>query len=159
MFIFDAHIDTLSRLLMSGESFAEAEGHVNLARFRSGKIGAQFFAAFVHPQYYHGLALHNTVEMIDAFWQMLAQYPDDLGFAGSGADIEALKKEGKTACLLAVEGGEALEGKLAHLRMLYKLGVRLITLTWNYRNAIAAGQLEGEAGGGLSACSFHGPPR
>lgn len=150
MLIFDAHIDTLSRLLLSRQTLEEDEGHVNLNNIRHGKLGAQFWAAFVHPRYYHGLALHNTLEMIDLFWQLMEDYQEDLCFAGSGQEISQIQQSGRLACLLAVEGGEALEGKLANLRNLHRLGVRLLTLTWNFRNDLASGQLEGPGGGGLS---------
>lgn len=150
MLIFDAHIDTLYRLLRSKQTLAEPIGHVNLPKIHQAKLGAQFFAAFVDPCYYNGLALHNTMEMIDLFWQMLEQYPDKLTFAGSGQDILSAQEKGYLACLLAIEGGEALEGKLANLRMFHRLGVRLLTFTWNYRNDLGSGQGEGESGGGLS---------
>lgn len=149
MLIFDAHIDTLSYLLDRGETLENSSGHVQLDHLK-GCSGAQFFAAFVEPKYYHGLALHRTLEMIDLFWQMLEDYSDYLAFAGSARDVKRIQKEGRLACLLAIEGGEALEGKLSSLRIFHRLGVRLITLTWNYRNDLASGQLEGEAGGGLS---------
>ena len=150
MFMFDAHIDTLSRLLGTDQSLDDNQGHVNLAKLRQFKQGAQFFAAYVSPQFYHGKALHNTLEMVDLFWQWMEQFPHDLAFAGSGKDILEIQKSGRLACLLAVEGGEALEGKLSNLRMLHRLGVRLVTLTWNHRNDLAAGQGEGPGGGGLS---------
>lgn len=150
MFTFDAHIDTLSRLLGTDQSLDDHQGHVNLAKLRQSKQGAQFFAAYVSPQFYHGKALHNTLEMVDLFWQWMEQFPHDLAFAGSGNDILEIRKSGRLACLLAVEGGEALEGKLSNLRMLHRLGIRLVTLTWNHRNDLAAGQGEGPGGGGLS---------
>ena len=149
MFIFDAHIDTLSRLLTRGEKLEDAQGHVKLEDLQAG-ARAQFFAAFVDPQYYHGLALHRTMEMIDLFWETLAAYPEALAFAGSAEEIIQATAQGRTACLLAIEGGEALEGKLSMLRLFYRLGVRLLTLTWNFRNDLAAGQWEGPQGGGLS---------
>lgn len=150
MLIFDAHIDTLSRLLISQKPFTAPEGHVNLELIRGSGLGAQFFAAFVHPRFYHGLALHNTSEMIDLFWQLLREHSQDLAYAGSVSEIRRAQKEGRIACLLAIEGGEALEGKLANLRNFYRLGVRLLTLTWNHRNQLGSGQLEGPSGGGLS---------
>ncbi len=150
MFVFDAHIDTLSRLLTSDETLCNNQGHVSLEKLRRGNPGAQFFAAFVSPEYYHGKALHNTMEMIDLFWQWMDTYSQDLAFAGSGQDILDIQARGRMACLLAIEGGEALEGKLAHLRMFHLLGVRLLTLTWNHRNDLASGQSEGPDGGGLS---------
>ncbi len=149
MFVFDAHIDTLMRLIDCRETLEDAQGHVSLSQLVQGR-GAQFFAAFVDPKYYHGLAMHRTVEMIDLFWQILDDHRDVLAFAGSAKDITEANSQGRFACLLAIEGGEALEGKLSSLRMFHRLGVRLLTLTWNFRNQLAAGQTEGPEGGGLS---------
>lgn len=48
------------------------------------------------------------------------------------------------------EGGEALEGDLGVLRVLHRLGVRFLTLTWNQRNQIADGIGEPQTGSGLT---------
>ena len=152
VFIFDAHVDTLSRLLASDEALDKNRGHVNLDFLRQNKKsgGAQVFAAFVSPMFYHGKALHQTMAMLDLFWQWMETFPDDLAFAGTGREIRTISQQGKIACLLGIEGGEALQGNLANLRMFYRLGVRLLTLTWNHRNDLASGAPEGESGGGLS---------
>ena len=151
MFIFDAHVDTLSRLHRSGEELETKSGHISLDWLLEGHISAQVFAVFVDPAFYQGMALHQGLEMIDIFWNTIEQYPNYLGFAGSGRQIEELRQQNKIACLLSIEGGEVLEGKLGHLRNLYRLGVRIVTLTWNYRNAIASGQMERNDCGGLSS--------
>lgn len=150
MLIVDAHVDTLLQMLHTGKSLAEAEGHVSLDKLLKGRVSAQIFAVFVEPAFYPGLSLHRGLEMIDLFWETLAAYPDVLAFAGSGTDVRRHLQEGKLACILAVEGGEVLQGSLANLRNLYRLGVRILTLTWNYRNALANGQSEGTGCGGLS---------
>lgn len=150
MFVFDAHVDTLSRLVDLKETLETSDGHVNLTQLRKTPQAAQFFAAFVSPKYYQGMAMHRTIEMIDQFWQMLADFPNDLAYAGSAKEIKKIRKTSRLACLLAIEGGEALEGTLSSLRIFYQLGVRLLTLTWNHRNQLASGQLEGDQGGGLS---------
>jgi membrane dipeptidase len=49
-----------------------------------------------------------------------------------------------------VEGGDILEGEIVNLQILYRLGVRAMTLTWNHRNEIADGVLENISKGGLS---------
>ena len=105
MFVFDAHIDTLMRLIDCRETLEDAQGHVSLSQLVQGR-GAQFFAAFVDPKYYHGLAMHRTVEMIDLFWQILDDHRDVLAFAGSAKDITEANSQGRFACLLAIEGGE-----------------------------------------------------
>ncbi|MGI6642005.1 MAG: dipeptidase [Limnochordia bacterium] len=150
MIIFDGHIDTLLQMLHSGKNLSDSEGHVSLEKLIEGRVSAQIFAVFVEPVFCQGMALHRGLEMIDLFWGMLAENPEALGFAGSGSAVRDLHKQGKVACMLAVEGGEVLQGSLAHLRTLYRLGVRILTLTWNYRNALGNGQAEGTESGGLS---------
>jgi membrane dipeptidase len=49
-----------------------------------------------------------------------------------------------------MEGAEGLEGDLGVLRMMYRLGVRWIGMTWNHRNQAADGLFEARTGGGLT---------
>ena len=65
------------------------------------------------------------------------------------ADIDRAIAAGKIAAFLSIEGGEALAGSLGVLRMLYKVGVRSLTLTWNGRNELGDGV--GASGKGLTA--------
>ncbi len=52
---------------------------------------------------------------------------------------------------MTVEGGEPLEGEIRILRVLYRLGVRGLGLTWNNRNELADGVGEDRTGGGLTS--------
>ena len=54
-----------------------------------------------------------------------------------------------------MEGAEGLEGDLGVLRMMYRLGVRWIGLTWNHRNQAADGLGEMRTGGGLTEFGVH----
>jgi membrane dipeptidase len=59
-------------------------------------------------------------------------------------------KPNQIGSILAVEGGDILEGEISNLRILHRLGVRLITLTWNNRNEISDGIMETNSRSGLS---------
>ena len=50
---------------------------------------------------------------------------------------------------MSIEGGEGIYS-LAHLRNFYRLGVRIIALTWNFSNHIASGALETDETRGLT---------
>ncbi|MGO0122751.1 dipeptidase [Desulfothermobacter acidiphilus] len=146
--LVDAHCDTLSRQAQQGYPLrCQLEGQVDLERLRQGRVGVQFFAVFVPPEY-RGMYLRLTLEQIDYFYRLLAFWQE----VEPVADWNSLEKAllcGKTAGVLAVEGGHVLEGSVAALRVLYRLGVRCLTLTWNGRNELADG-VGDEAGGGLS---------
>ena len=44
--------------------------------------------------------------------------------------------KGKMSALLTVEEGGTTKGEVSYLRTLYRLGVRMLTLTWNYPNEL-----------------------
>lgn len=51
-------------------------------------------------------------------------------------DIERNAKDGKLSAMLTLEDGGVVFDDLAMLRNYYRLGVRMIALTWNYENGI-----------------------
>ena len=64
-------------------------------------------------------------------------HQDEIGIVVSYEDIEKNWKEGKMSALLTIEEGGVCQGKLAFLRNFYRLGVRMMTLTWNFQNELA----------------------
>jgi membrane dipeptidase len=60
---------------------------------------------------------------------MIQRYPNDLELALGTADIERIRKSGKIASMLGMEGGHSIDESLAVLRCMYRLGVRYMTLT------------------------------
>ncbi len=104
--------------------------HTDIPRLRTGGIGAQFWSAYVPADTgKKGVALKTTLEQIDAIHRMVARYPDTFEMASGTADIERIRKSGKIASLIGIEGGHSIEGSIGALRSLYRLGVRYMTLT------------------------------
>jgi len=105
-------------------------GHTDIPRLREGGVGAQFWSIYVPAELEEkGGALAATLEQIDLVQRMVARYPETFAMAGTVADVERIRAEGKIACLLGVEGGYSIEDSLGALRALYELGVRYMTLT------------------------------
>ncbi|HOG47207.1 MAG TPA: membrane dipeptidase [Anaerolineae bacterium] len=65
-------------------------------------------------------------------------------------DILRAKEEGAIALLLGAEGARLLENRLEVLRMLYRLGLRHLQLSWAWRSAVGAPQRD-KSGRGLTA--------
>ena len=130
--VIDTHIDTITHLLWHEHEFDQrlSDARVDIPRLREGGVSAAFFAVWVDDRYDENAALQYTLRGIDAMYRTIDRYPDDLALALSADDVAQAKAEGKTAVLLSVEGGRALSDDLGVLRMLYKLGVRSITLCW-----------------------------
>lgn len=56
--------------------------------------------------------------------------------ATTAQDIRRAKREGRAAIMLGTEGTRWLEGSLEPLRLLYRLGLRELQLTWAFPNAV-----------------------
>lgn len=129
--IFDTHCDTLCSVLDYGKSIVMNECHVDIERMKKYEQYTQVFACFIDPVY-KSCAADRTLNLIDTFHNTVSdKLPDNV------------------RGILSIEGGEGIYS-LAHLRNFYRLGVRIIALTWNFSNHIASGALETDETRGLT---------
>ncbi len=134
MRVLDLHCDALSRLDRNGE----LTGEVSVEKMCRGGALGQCFAIFGDWRALaeNGGAYSFYCEGIKKYKNMLCRYGDRLAPALCPTEVEKNASEGKISAVLTVEGGEFLEGKLSRVEEAYREGVRMITLTWNYPNAL-----------------------
>ena len=150
--VFDGHCDTILEIMNQKRTLEKKSttGHLDIPRMKEGGVDVQFFAVFIEDIYKPDGSLKRTLQLIDCFYREIENNQDDISLVTNYNQIKEVNKARKIAAILSIEGGEALEGDLGVLRVLYKLGVRLLTLTWNQRNQIADGIGESRAGSGLT---------
>ena len=148
--IIDLHCDTLSRLLADrraggGDTLRSGPGgHVSLEKLRDSGYLLQAFACFVDLKSTED-PWGEVLALAELYREEAEKNRDLLASILSFSDLEQAKAEGRTGGLLTVEEGGVLEGDLDRLQTLHDLGVRLITLTWNYENEL--GFPNGKTGG------------
>lgn len=141
MKVIDMHCDTIGsmygRRKKSGktEGLYENELHIDIRKMIKGDYLLQNFAMFVHLEETHK-PFEEAMEMIDLYYQELEENKEWIAPVYSFQDIVNNQANGKMSAMLTIEEGEVLQGNLAYLRDFYRLGVRMIALTWNFDNQI-----------------------
>lgn len=148
--IFDAHCDVLWKMWENRKlSFKDSEElHVTWDGLKQTDAKVQCFAVYVPEKVRMESAFNVAVEMIDLFYEKILRRFPNMKLVTTKKEIAELKL-GQVGAILTLEGCDAIGADIEKLRILYRLGVTSVGLTWNHANAVADGILE-ERGAGLS---------
>ena len=86
-----------------------------------------------------GYLKRALVAMDYVFWQV-EQSEGRITIALEPADVVKAKQAGAICLMLGAEGPRLLENRLEVLRMLYRLGLRLLQLSWAWETTVGAAQ-------------------
>ena len=142
--------DTTSRILDEGFDMGPRapDGHMDLPRIREGGLDVAFYSIYVASRFYGDEAplfakkpgdddwprptdagtangsARRAMAMIDGLVRTADRYPDQMTVCASLEEIRATVAAGRHAACMGIEGGHAIEGQLALLRLFHQLGVR-----------------------------------
>ncbi len=109
---------------------AQRQLNTDIPRLRLGNVGAQFWSVYVPAsERFQGTAFQTTLEQIAIVKKMVEKYPDVFEFATSAEEVVRIRKSGKIASLIGVEGGHSIENSIGLLRQLHAAGAKYMTLT------------------------------
>ncbi len=154
MKIADMHCDTISEIFAAKKrgqevSLRENGLHLDLLRMKGSGYLLQNFALFVDRE-----KTEDPWESVCGLYQTyrgeMEANSDLIAPALCFGDIAENEAAGKMSALLTVEEGGVCRGELSRLGQLYDMGVRMLTLTWNYPNELGFPGKGGADAGGLT---------
>lgn len=139
MKVIDMHCDTMKAILDERDknknvNLKNNNFTVDIEKMKQGDYMLQVFAAYTNIK--EGDTLVNCLRTIDLFHNEIKANKEDIGIVLSYDDILKNIKQNKMSALLSIEEGACCKGDLGILRNFYRLGVRMMTLTWNYENEL-----------------------
>jgi len=135
MNIIDFHCDTILKIYEENSELKNNNFSVDINKLKAGNSLVQFFALFVDLKSTND-PLQKCLNMLDRFYLELDKNKDSIAIARNYNELLSNKSQGKISAFLTIEEGGVLKGRLSNLRNFQRLGVKLITLTWNFPNEI-----------------------
>ncbi len=136
MFICDLHCDTVYRIGDEGLRSIK-DSHIDLERMISSHYALGTFAAFVNT----GACpcpWEKCLSLLATLRRETERNSDVLAPVLGREDLARNMSEGKVSILYSVEDGGVIGDDISRIDELHSLGVRMMTLTWNYKNALAS---------------------
>lgn len=153
-FVFDGHVHVINRQFYHGGDIGQRvpDGHFDLPRAKEGGVDALFFSVFVTEEYYPArYEAKQAIRLVDLALAQIEKNRDRIELALNASDIERINRSGRIAAVLDLEGGFDLDGDLAVLRSLYRLGLRSAQLSaHNWANNFADSCCSPPKAGGLN---------
>lgn len=131
----DLHCDTASRLLYENLKLKESICKVDIKKLKESKALAQVFAHFIELNIVDNPYLEFK-KMNDVLMKELKENHNDIEIVTDLKGLEDTNNKGKIGAFLSIEEGEVLEGKIERVKEVHDMGIRFITLTWNFPNSI-----------------------
>ena len=143
MKVVDMHCDTIAEIFYNQEDGEEAgllknSFQLDLERMEKGDYAVQNFALFTplgRTRTENNLFAYG-MRLLDVFYNEMEKNSDKISFVRSYQEIEDNMKNGKMSALLTLEEGGVCMENVRLLRDFYRLGVRMMTLTWNFPNEL-----------------------
>lgn len=131
----DLHCDTALRLFYENLKLERSICKVDIEKLKEAKALAQVFATFIELD-----CVDNPYSEFKRIYTKLVKEieanPKDIVIVRNLDQLDEANNNGKIGAFLSIEEGEVLEGKVERVKEMYDLGIRFITLTWNFPNSI-----------------------
>ena len=138
--ISDAHSDVISYSYDNKINICDRRLSFNFTDVKDSMPYLQLMACFVHDEYRKN-GYNIVKKLMDYYTKQEEKNLENIIRINSRKDIDRVRENNKLGVLLTVENGVAIDGDIDKLYNLYKQGIKMMTITWNYDNELGCGNL------------------
>lgn len=148
--VIDLHCDTFDRLAYDYETGWNKTGAhrpqtlkhndkaLNLEEMKDFRW-LQCFAIFIPERFQNQEALDFYLRVKDRYDLEFSDFSSEIQQIRSISELDSVWESGKAASFLTIENGTVLNAQISTIDILQEHGVKMLTLTWNGKNAIGSG--------------------
>lgn len=143
----DAHMDSLLDHFAGKRNWLEHSpvGHADLPRLLKSGINLQVLAHFVEPTGNPDRSLRSLLRLLASSRQLLSD--ERVLLIETNGDLDQIEVGRQIGVIFGLEGCECVGEHVEIFLCLYDLGIRLLSLVWNERNALADGAMFNQQAG------------
>lgn len=133
--MIDLHCDTASRLYYEKGKLKENNFSVDIKKLNEARAKAQVFAHFIELDKCKN-PYEEFLDMYNNFTNEINENKNNIEIVRNINELNNANKNGRIGAFLSIEEGQVLQGDINRVKEVYDLGIRIITLTWNFPNDI-----------------------
>jgi membrane dipeptidase len=141
MKFIDLHCDTAGRIFYENLDLNNKLCKVNIENLKKGGSLAQVFAFFV-DQELNNDSYDEFLKLYNNFMKEINRNSKDIEIVRNTRELKMAEKAHKIGAFLSIEEGEVIKGSIANLKKVYEMGIRILTVTWNYKNQLGYPNVE-----------------
>lgn len=135
MKFIDLHCDTASKIFYENLSLNSELCKANIKNLKKGGSLGQVFAFFI-DQKLNDDPYDEFIKLYNNFIKEIKENSSEIEIVKNLEELNNAEKEGKIGAFISIEEGEVIKGSINNLRKVYEMGVRILTITWNYKNQL-----------------------
>lgn len=141
MEFIDLHCDTAGKIFYDNLDLNNQLCTVNIQNLKKGKSIAQVFAFFI-DQKLNMNSYDEFLKLYNRFQKEIKEHSNEIEIVKNIEELKRTKKSEKIGAFLSIEEGEVVNGEIDKLINVYNMGIRIITVTWNYKNKLGYPNVE-----------------
>ncbi len=111
-----------------------------LPEMRANGVNVSFVAICPEDPVQSEIGLRDTLLLVERIYDLAAEQADDVAVCLTGADIDAAKKAGKIALVIALEGVHEIGQNPRLIRTMARVGMRVLSMAYWGRIFLADGR-------------------